>query len=109
MAYTAFFKPQNIYRSLGIRNATNDLVNEIYGVYGGYGLITGLLLLYSLFDTTFAVYIQLIVGLSLNGMALGRIRGFAMAKNHSGKYPKIYFTVELILGTVSLLSWLYFN
>jgi Domain of unknown function (DUF4345) len=105
MAYTAFFKPKNIYRSLGLREISIDAINETFGVYGGYGLITGIMLLYSLSDSNFAIYVQLIVGLSLIGMAVGRLIGFVSITKSIGKYVKIYFVSEILIGSTSLLSW----
>jgi hypothetical protein len=107
MAYMAFFKPKNIYRSLGLREITIDATNEIFGVYGGYGLITGILLLYSLTDSKLADYVQLIVGLSLIGMALGRLLGFISERKPVGKFVKIYFVSEILIGCMSLIGWYY--
>jgi hypothetical protein len=105
MAYTAFFKPKNIYRSLGFRDIPNDAINETLGVYGGFGLVIGVLLLYSLSDSVLAGYVQFVVGLSLLGMALGRLSGFFSITKITGKFPKIYFLAEMMFGAISILAW----
>lgn len=76
-----------------------DMRNEVRAVYGGFGLLVGAMLFYSLTANRFADGIKLAISLSLTGMALGRVISL-MIEPTDTSFPVLFIGVELVMAAM---------
>ncbi len=103
MGMIACYDPDIIARLFYTQPSTIDLRNEIRAVYGGYGLITAILLIISLLEKPGIVMIRLVIGLHLVGMAFTRIIS-TFIDGVPGAYPQILLLIQIIAGLLLLLT-----
>ena len=101
MGSVALVDPVFVVSFFGTKRLNADGRSETRAVYGGYGVMTGLLILASR-GTPHQSGVYLTMALSLLGMAFGRILSFAVDRK-VGLWPQVFFTVEVVLG-MALLS-----
>lgn len=106
MGAIALRYPGQLLRSFGLSATTPDARNEIRAVYGGFGIAVASLLGVGLLWRTNLSDIALTLGVSMAGMAGGRIIS-AVVDRQFGKYPRIYLFVELVLVAALLVVFLY--
>jgi hypothetical protein len=103
MGVVALAHPERIVGYFGTRELTVDGRNEVRAVYGGFGIVVAGLLAFTLTDTALAAGILVTIGVSLIGMALGRIVS-RLIDGTTGFYPALFFGVELGLAAALLFA-----
>ncbi len=76
-----------------------DMRNEVRAVYGGYGLLVGAMLFYCLTRSGLRAGILVAIGLSVAGMALGRVISL-MIEPTTTNFPVTFIGVELVMAVM---------
>ena len=95
MGVLSLVRPLDVVRQFGVRELTADGRNEMFAVYGGFGLATAGVLFAAIFVPSVRPGVLLAVAFALGGMALGRLLSFA-AERRIGRFPRLYLALELI-------------
>ena len=97
--------PERVVALFGTPALTADGRNEVRAVYGGYGLAVAGILVVTLREPSWAPGALLAVSVSLFGMAGGRLVSRA-AEGSAGRYPWLFFGIELALSAALLLTFM---
>ncbi len=103
MGVVTLAQPERIVRYFGTNELTVDGRNEVRAVYGGFGIVVAGLLAFTLTDTGLATGILVAIGVSLIGMAFGRVVS-RLIDGTNGFYPTLFFGVELGLAAALLFA-----
>lgn len=103
MGLSALVAPTRFQRFVGSEPLGRDGRNEVRAVYGGFGLMMCVLLLYAVGDSTYRSGILLSIGLALISMALGRIISIIPDRGISPLAVAV-LSGEFVGGTVLLLA-----
>lgn len=101
MGSVALFDPAYVTSFFGTHRLTADGRNETRAVYGGYGVLTGLLLLASR-GSSKQDGVYLAMAISFLGMASGRLVSLSIDRK-VGTWPVVFFGVEVVLA-IALLN-----
>ncbi len=104
MGAFALVWPERVVAFFGTAGLTVDGRNEVRAVYGGFGIAVGGVLVAALRAPGWGPGAFLAISVALFGMAAGRIVSLA-ADGDAGRYPWLYFGVELMLGAALLLAF----
>lgn len=106
MGVAALVSPTFIVGRFGLLADSSDAQNEVRAVYGGFGLaVACVLIVGETVRPELSVGIRAAIAASLFGMAGGRLIGAAIRR--PGRWPLIFFAVELALGALLLESHLF--
>ena len=103
MGVVALARPEQVVAYFGTTSLTRDGRNEARAVYGGFGLAIAAVLFFAGRAPAFAPGILLCTAVALYGMAAGRLYSWA-ADGGAGKWPRVYFVVEIALATALVLA-----
>lgn len=102
MGLGAFLRPRSFLSMFGIEAATADARNEVQAVYGGFGLAVAGTLCAAMWYAHLREGIVIAVAVALLGMAGGRLIG--AIRERPGRWPVVFFGVEVIGGAVFLTA-----
>ncbi len=97
MGLVALVDPTYTLGFFGAGELGPDMRNEVRAVYGGFGLLVGSMLFYSLKPSPLAAGIRAAIALSLIGMALGRVISL-MIEPTTTSFPILFIGVELAMA-----------
>ena len=105
MGLASFARPVQVMRQFGTRELTVDGRNEVFAVYGGFGLAMAGTLLAAAVLPEIRTGVTLTLAMALGGMAFGRLVSLAV-EGSMGRFPKLYLVIEL-LGAflLSIICW----
>ena len=101
MGVSALVRPSSVISFVKLVPETVDARNEVRAVYGGFGVVVSVLLIYSAYNSDIRSGALIAVAASLLGMALGRIISLFIEK--PGKWPIVFMFMESALA--GLLLW----
>ncbi len=99
MGILALMRPAAVLALFNINVTTPAGRNEVRAVYGGYGIMMGGLLFYSLSEPELQAGIWFTIALALLGMALGRLFSFLIDRAMS-TMTFLFFVVEIIIALI---------
>jgi hypothetical protein len=101
MGLVALADPERVVAYFGIATLTVDGRSEVRAVYGGFGIAVAALLVFALQSDRLGAGILAAVGLSLAGMAAGRLVS-RLADGGAGFYPRLFLGLELVMAAALL-------
>lgn len=99
MGLGSFVFPERVTAQFDIPRLSVSGKSEVRAVYGGFGVLMGLMLLVALYMPELRQGICLTVAAALAGMAIGRI-GSAIMDRTIGGYPLFYMCLESVLASL---------
>lgn len=87
MGALALAVPSAIPRMFGAQMPTAASRNEVRAVYGGFGIAVATLLAATAHDPTARTWVHRVAGVSLLGMAAGRLVDLALSADRPGFWP----------------------
>jgi hypothetical protein len=106
MGMIALAAPERIVEYFGITMLTTDGRNEVRAVYGGFGIAMASLLVATVWVSSIRTGVHLTLAAALIGMACGRLIS-RWIDGTAGRYPWIFFGVEVTLTVLLLTASLY--
>jgi len=103
MGIGSFFLPERVTAQFGIPALSTAGKNEVRAVYGGFGVLMGIMLIIALDVPHLRQGICLTVAAALAGMALGRILS-SIFDRHIDGFPLFYMCLEAVLASVIFLA-----
>ena len=95
MGVLSFARPLDVVRQFGVRELNADGRNEVFAVYGGFGLAMAGVLVIAVAVPVLRSGVTLALALALGGMAFGRLVSPAV-EGRIGRFPRLYLIIELI-------------
>lgn len=109
MGIVALLNPTRVTSTFKVSLITSDMRNEVRAVYGGFGIAMAVLLnlaaRMAAHNQPMSHGIVFAIAFAAIGMAFGRILSYCFERD-LGKYPYIFFGVEILIGS-SLLFTIY--
>jgi len=99
MGIGSFCLPEKVTAQFDIPTLSTAGKNEVRAVYGGFGVLMGLMLIIALFTPNLREGICLTVAAALGGMAIGRFLS-AVLDRHINGFPLFYMCLEAVLASL---------
>lgn len=104
MGIAALASPAFIWAPFGVAPTTPDARNEVRGVYGGFGIAIAALLVLTDDSADLRDGVLLAVGVSLLGMAGGRLVSGLLEPRPLLRWPGFFLLVETGLAALCLIA-----
>lgn len=99
MGLGSFIFPERVTAQFDIPKLTMNGKNEVRAVYGGFGILMGVMLIIAIYIPDLRSGICLTVAAALTGMAIGRLISFIIDRN-IGRFPCFYMGLETLFAVI---------